>query len=83
MKACIDIYMSISILALAISTYCIIYVKKAENKLDKSIKKGREMLRKLEDQEHLVCSSYPNCDLSPLGCIIRYPKNVERYGHKD
>jgi hypothetical protein len=35
-----------------------------------------------DDDKHLSCYSYPNCDISPLGCDYRID-NPEEYGHKD
>ena len=36
-----------------------------------------------DDDEHLGCFSYPNCDIDPLGCIRVMGSNVEPFGHKD
>ena len=36
-----------------------------------------------EDEEHLGCYSYPNCDIDPLGCRRVMGSNVEPFGHKD
>ena len=36
-----------------------------------------------DDEEHLGCFSYPNCDIDPLGCRRVMGKNVEPFGHKD
>ena len=35
------------------------------------------------EDEHIACYSYPNCDISPSGCIVISGDNVERYGHRD
>ena len=35
-----------------------------------------------EDEEHLGCYSYPNCDIDPLGCTKVMGKDVEPFGHK-
>ena len=40
-----------------------------------------QIAHKFEDS-HLACYSYPNCDLAPLGCVIRMGKD-KAYGHKD
>ena len=32
---------------------------------------------------HIVCFSWPNCDESPLGCVVRNGLDAEPYGHKD
>jgi hypothetical protein len=36
-----------------------------------------------DDDMHLGCPSYPNCDIDPMGCIILSGGNVEWYGHRD
>ena len=35
-----------------------------------------------DDDEHICCYSYPNCDIDPLGCKIVMGKDVEPFGHK-
>ena len=38
----------------------------------------------MNNQEHLGCPAYPNCDEDPLGCCEKTPKKeIEWYGHKD
>jgi hypothetical protein len=34
-----------------------------------------------EDEGHLGCYSYPNCDVNPSGCLVK-TNNPEQYGHK-
>jgi hypothetical protein len=39
-----------------------------------------------DDEEitsHVGCPAYPNCDLSPLGCLEEMGDDVEWFGHKD
>ena len=36
-----------------------------------------------DDDMHLGCPSYPNCDIDPMGCIQSSGSNVEWYGHRD
>mgnify|MGYP001196039497 CR=1 FL=1 len=36
-----------------------------------------------EDDPHIACFSYPNCDEAPLGCIAVMGGDVEPYGNKD
>ena len=36
-----------------------------------------------EDDPHIACFSYPNCDEAPLGCIAVMGSDVEPYGNKD
>ena len=36
------------------------------------------------DQDpHLGCFSYPNCDLAPTGCNLVMGNDVEEFGHRD
>ena len=35
-----------------------------------------------EDENHLACYSYPNCDIDPSGCTIDND-DYEEYGHRD
>ena len=35
-----------------------------------------------DDDEHLGCYSYPNCDIDPLGCTVD-DDDYEEYGHRD
>ena len=34
------------------------------------------------DEEHLGCYSYPNCDIDPNGCHYQR-SDTETYGHRD
>ena len=34
-----------------------------------------------DEEEHLGCYSYPNCDIDPLGCTV--DDDYEEYGHRD
>ena len=36
-----------------------------------------------DDDMHLGCPSYPNCDIAPMGCIVSSGGDVEWYGHRD
>lgn len=36
-----------------------------------------------DDDRHLGCPSYPNCDIDPNGCRVRRGDEVEWYGHRD
>ena len=36
-----------------------------------------------DDERHIVCFSYPNCDEAPMGCVVRMGGNAEPYGHRD
>ena len=37
-----------------------------------------------EQDSHLGCPSYPNCDIDPNSCVIVVDiNNVEWYGHRD
>jgi hypothetical protein len=35
-----------------------------------------------EEDEHIACYSYPNCDEAPLGCIVSQGSQAESYGHR-
>lgn len=37
----------------------------------------------VDSGDHLGCPSYPNCDLSPQGCLESAIGEVDWYGHKD
>ena len=40
-----------------------------------------DRLRKMHGDKHVLCYSYPNCDLDPMGC--RYQTDEpEQYGHR-
>jgi hypothetical protein len=50
----------------------------------KKNKKHAKRKKKVYMDKHVSCPSYPACEDSPLGCIIRQGVgNVEWYGHKD
>tara|TARA_S200002703_G_scaffold140565_1_gene131878 strand:- start:1748 stop:2029 length:282 start_codon:yes stop_codon:yes gene_type:complete len=36
-----------------------------------------------DDERHLGCYSYPNCDIAPNGCRVARGADVEPYGHRD
>jgi|TARA_R100001198_G_C5179815_1_gene176983 hypothetical protein len=36
-----------------------------------------------EEDRHVVCYSYPNCDEAPAGCVVRNGEDAEAYGHRD
>lgn len=36
-----------------------------------------------DEDEHIGCFSYPNCDIDPLGCSVKMGDRVEAYGHKE
>jgi len=36
-----------------------------------------------EEESHIGCYSYPNCDLAPTGCTKIMGADVEEFGHKD
>lgn len=44
--------------------------------------KNSEKLVKDEDEQHLGCYSYPDCDLNPLGCILSTDE-PEEFGWRD
>ena len=35
-----------------------------------------------EEDKHIACFSYPNCDIAPLGCVVARGSNAESYGHR-
>ena len=36
-----------------------------------------------EEDAHVACYSYPNCDEAPNGCSVKNGKDAEPYGHRD
>lgn len=36
-----------------------------------------------EEDAHVACYSYPNCDINPSGCVVERGGNAEPYGHRD
>jgi len=34
------------------------------------------------DDDHVACFSFPNCDISPSGCIVAMGDDVEYIGHR-
>ncbi len=36
-----------------------------------------------DEDPHLSCYSYPNCDLAPTGCRVEMGDDVEEFGFKD
>jgi len=36
-----------------------------------------------EEDAHVACYSYPNCDEAPRGCVVKNGRNAEQYGHRD
>jgi len=46
------------------------------------VKDGSYLYEMTEDDKHLGCPSYPNCDEAPNGCVKRMGDDVEWYGHK-
>ncbi len=37
----------------------------------------------IDDDPHIGCYSWPNCDEAPNGCCIEMGDDVEEYGYKD
>lgn len=35
------------------------------------------------DEAHIGCFSYPECESSPNGCVVRHGTGAEPYGHRD
>ena len=50
---------------------------------DNSYTRGERGESDTEDDPHIACFSYPNCDEAPLGCIAVMGSDVETYGNKD
>jgi hypothetical protein len=51
----------------------------------KSNKMNSHMAKELmaeEEDKHIGCPSWPNCDLAPGGCKIESGEDVEWYGWK-
>ena len=36
-----------------------------------------------DEDRHIGCYSYPNCDIDPNGCCILMGDDAEQYGHRD
>jgi hypothetical protein len=36
-----------------------------------------------DEDDHVGCYSYPNCDIDPNGCCILNGDDAEPYGHRD
>ena len=36
-----------------------------------------------DEDPHLACYSYPNCDIDPNGCTVLNGLDAEPYGHRD
>ena len=56
------------------------------NGIDDFITRFTKDSKNREDEgSHLACYSYPNCDISPLGCIYSNDDidDIDEYGHKD
>ena len=47
--------------------------------MEQDLNRGLE----IDEEDHLCCPAYPNCDLYPLGCHYTSGEDVEWYGHKD
>jgi len=66
--------------------------KEVFNKIDAFLKKGikqfditavDEWEQCDEDERHIACYSYPNCDEAPAGCLVINGSDAEPYGHRD
>lgn len=40
-------------------------------------------VEEFDDDPHLGCFSYPNCDIDPNGCCVLHGMDAEPYGHRD
>jgi len=50
--------------------------------LVKRLKKNLARIAGAEWDEHDACFAFPNCDLSPSGCIVAMGDDVECIGHR-
>ena len=43
----------------------------------------QEICEESENDKHLGCFAYPNCDIDPMGCTHVTRGKGEEYGHRD
>lgn len=43
----------------------------------------RSTKKESDDDPHIGCPAWPNCDLNPNGCSLKMGEDVEWYGHRD
>lgn len=42
-----------------------------------------DWIQEIEEEDHIGCPAYPNCDIDSLGCHYASGEDVEWYGHRD
>jgi len=61
-----------------------VYAHTIRKYIDKMLILFKEKVLGIEEvDDHLVCPSWPNCDIDPNGCRVEMGDDVEWYGYRD